>query len=218
MKKILLVLTIALLAAAVAVSASADTAWSNAYRDLVSSGAYRKYITHPDPEWAEIITQRDTTWDRFALHDMDGDRIPELIVYTEYGYEQADVFTFDGRNAVWLGSMGGDNFFQVIVYYEDTRYPGLFTFMGGPAMKIDNYTVANGRLQRKYFGQTIVDFEGMETIGIDTTNQDKTLYRMLLDTAAGPTDTSRDLAWYLPQSLQSSSDWADFVNSATGLR
>ncbi|MBQ7182474.1 MAG: hypothetical protein IJR97_00680 [Clostridia bacterium] len=132
------------LAAGEPCAAASGNAWQQACRQLITSGDYQSFLSPNVPEaygerseWLIIFNDRDTAWDAFALHDMDGDGTPELIVRTEYGMEQADVFTFSSGRPVLMGTMGGDNFFQDIIYYDNFGYRGLFTVMGGPAMTVE---------------------------------------------------------------------------------
>ena len=202
-------------------AASANQGWKDAYRQLISSGKYQSYLSPNVPAswgeqsaWKDSFNSRDRRWDAFALHDMNGDGIPELIVMTEFGVEQADVFTWNGSRVVWLGSMGGDNFFQEIVFYDQYGYSGLFTVMGGPVMTITRYTLANGRLIQTRIGQTKVDANGDYTIGIRMDVNDQTLYDLLYGTYVGYRDLSRSLQWFRSSDLQTSTDWNFFFSSA----
>ena len=209
----------ALCLAVPACAAGTDSSTANAYRQFISSGTYGRYLHAPQREFEEYLQERDAKWDRFCLHDMNGDGKPELIIYIEYiGFEQADVFSCSGGSVNWLGTMGGDNFFQFIAYYDNAAYPGLFTFMGGIAMKIDQYTLEGGRLKKRAIGQTIVDYEGEETIGVDMKVSDSALRDILLNTSTGNHDPSRKLDWYSRSELQSDSQWKAFFNSATSTR
>ena len=105
--------------------------WKSAYRTFFVSGEYQRGLQAADLEYAEIFAERDTQWDSIALHDMDGDGMPELVIRSDYAIEQADVFACRDGSIVHAGTMGGDNFFQWIISYRDSGYRGLFTVMGG---------------------------------------------------------------------------------------
>ena len=90
MKKTTL-LILAVLAVFLATGAAAD-GWTrpeaaDAYRRFIAGGAYEDFIHTPDPEFEEMVKERDRKWDRFCLHDLDGDGTPELIILSEYGIE-----------------------------------------------------------------------------------------------------------------------------------
>ena len=165
-------------------------------------------------EWLIIFNDRDTAWDAFALHDMDGDGTPELIVRTEYGMEQADVFTFSSGRPVWLGTMGGDNFFQDIIYYDNFGYRGLFTVMGGPAMTVERYTFESGRFTRQKVARTQPDADGDDTVGVHMDVKDDALYDLLVGTFVRHRDVSRSLVWFVRDDLAKESDWTMFFNTS----
>ncbi len=187
--------------------------WKALYRNFITSGEYRDNLYNPEPEYDELLHDRDASWDMFALHDMDGDGIPELIAQTIYGIEQAEVFACEGNRVMRLGMMGGDNFFQDIFYYPE--YPGLFTAMGGPAMDVDHYTVVKGLLERQSVGMTVVNDDGDDTIGLRMDISDSSLYSLLYNTLVGTGGTSRSLKWTLPNTLQTEDQWTAFFNSAS---
>ena len=188
-----------------------DTAWKVLYQRFITSGEYFGALANPDPELDEALREREQGLDAFALYDMDGDGIPELLVLAMYGIEQADVFTCEGNQVTRLGMMGGDNFFQFI--YHFSGYPGLFTIMGGPAMDIDHYTIKNGLLDRQYIGMTIVNDDGDDTIGLRSQITDGTLYNLLYDALVDGDISPVDLPWRGHDSLKTDADWAAFFNS-----
>ena len=145
-----------------------------------------------------------------ALHDMDGDGTPELVIRSDYAMEQADVFAYRDGSIVHAGTMGGDNFFQWIISYRDSGYRGLFTVMGGPVMRITQYTLSDGSLHRQEVGDTVVGRNGDETVGIRMYTDDGDLYQLLYNSFVGGRDVSRPLEWYGRTSLQSDSDWNAF--------
>ena len=212
-------LVIALLAADACFAAGSK--WQQVYRQLITSGDYQTYLSPNVPaswgeqaEWKSIFYGRDTAWDAFALHDLDGDGTPELIVKTEYAMEQADIFTVVSGRAVRLGAMGGDNFFQDIIYYDNFGYRGLFTVMGGPMMTITRYTLSGGSLSRQDIGTTQVDANGDYTVGIRMEVRDSALYDLLYGTFVGYRDVSRSLVWFRSSDLKKDSDWTVFFNTS----
>ena len=156
--------------------------WENAYRQFILVGEYENYLSNPDTEYNNLLLDRDDQWDTFFLYDFDDNGIPELVVETTYGIEQADVFTWDGSRVLWTGMMGGDNFFQGVFEYPEYPQAGLIAVMGGPAMTIDSYTLSGTRLNKVRIGQTTVDSEGMETTGINMYVDNSYLYGLLYET------------------------------------
>ena len=171
--------------------AAADGSWRTAYRALITTRGYRDYVRAVDPMFDETLADRDEygVSEIFSLYDIDRDSVPELIVTTVYGAEQADVFTCAGGEVKWLGTMGGDNFFQFMFGYDGR--PCLFAAMGGPAMSIDAYTVENGSLVRTAVGSTEVNADGDDIVGIFMYTDDDALYQLLRATFLGEgTDTA----------------------------
>ena len=171
--------------------AAADGSWRTAYRTLMTTRAYRDDIRAADPMFGDALADRDEygVSEIFSLYDIDRDGTPELIVTTVYGVEQADVFTCADGKVRWLGTMGGDNFFQFMFGYEGR--PCLFAAMGGPAMSIDAYTVENGSLVRSAVGRTEVNAEGDDIVGLFMYVDDDALYQLLRATFLGEgTDTA----------------------------
>ena len=182
--------------------------WQAEYRQLISSGQYDLYLSNPNGEYNSMLQTRERSWDSFILYDIDGNGIPELIVLTEYALEQADVFTWTEYGVSWAGRMGGENFFQFLFHYPEYPQAGLLTAEGGPAMKIRSFTLDGTTLQEQIVGMTEVDWEGMETTGINMYISNDTLYRLLYDTMTG---TGTDRSVYLE-------DWCnlnDLVNNAS---
>ena len=209
------VMTVVLLAGTVSVAARPD--WQTFYQYFIQSGEYSKVLSTPVSEYRGMLMERDQQWDCFAVHDMNGDGIPELIVMTEYGgIEQADIFTWSDGAVRRLGTMGGDNFFQMIICYADPRYPGLYTVMGGPAMKVDEYTIdQQGKLQHRYVAMTSVDSEGMETVAVNMKVSDDGLYQLLRGSLLSGPDEAQTLVWMRTSELQSDSAWTLFFSAMT---
>ena len=183
--------------------------WQGAYKQLIATGQYAAYLFNPDPEFNGMLQDRDRTWDSFILYDLDRDGVPELLVWTMFGLEQVDVFTWNGSNAVWVGRIGGDNFFQGFLYYSGYSQPGLVTLLGGPAMEIEFYTVDGVRLVRTEVGRTNVDSEGMETTGITMKLDDPMLYQLLYGTLVSGMDASTFLSdWCTLDDLVYKDDWS----------
>ncbi len=187
--------------------------WRDAYRQFVTSGTYRQHITCSMPEMYETFTQRNTAYDSIALYDLNGDGTPELLILSEYGVEQADVFTYSGGSVRRLGTMGGDNFFQYIFYYPGTGYTELFAALGGPAMDIRSCKIQNGVLTetKVAFARTNADGDGI--VGIDMYVNDGSLFAMLYATFVGGRDASQQLQWFSISGLRTDSDWNGFFNS-----
>ena len=126
-----------------------------------------------------------------------------------YALEQADVFTWTEYGVSWAGRMGGENFFQFLFHYPVYPQAGLLTAEGGPAMKIRSYTLSGTTLQEQIIGMTEVDWEGMETTGIDMYTSNDTLYRLLYDTMTG-TGTDRSVyleGWCSLEDLVNNAAW-----------
>lgn len=198
------------------VDVNVGTAWAGAYRQFFTGGTYRQYIRSVSPEWADMVNGRDTQWDCASLYDMDANGVPELIVRSDYGIEQADVFTFSGGQVLWLGTMGGDNFFQDVFCYSGAYRTGLYIAQGGPAMRIRGYRLENGRILTTEVATTMVNADGDETIGVRMNVNDDTLYALLYGTFVGGPDTSRSLPWYRSGNLQNDSDWLALYAAVAG--
>lgn len=156
--------------------------WQTAYRQFIASGQYDPYIRNPNSEFNGNLLERDRQWDSFMLHDLDRNGIPELIVWTMFGIEQADVFTLNSNSICWAGRMGGENFFQLFLSYSQYPQAGLITAEGGPVMRIRSYTLNGTQLFEQQVGMTTVDSDGMETTGITMTINDGTLFQLLYGT------------------------------------
>ncbi len=188
--------------------------WQRQYQAFLLSGSYLKDIHNPDPQFDEIWEDRELygATEYFALHDINRDGTPELIIGTDYGVEQADIFTFSGGSVQWLGTMGGYNFFQYIFSYDDPRYPALFAAMGGPAMEIEAYTVDGGQLKKTTVGRTRVNADGEDTGEIDMALKDENLRQLLEGTFRGGDEDTVYLYLYSRTQLQSDADWEDFFS------
>ena len=178
MKRVFSILAVLVMCAAFC-AASAEADWQSAFRELIETGEYESYLSNPDMEYNNMLLDRDAEWDRFALYDFDDNGIPELIVLSEYGLEQADVFVWNGSRALWAGMVGGENFFQGFMEYPEYPPAGLIALMGGPAMEIYCCTLSDGKLVVTEAGRTTVDSEGMETVGINMYTDDSRLSSLL---------------------------------------
>ena len=99
--------------------------WKALYQNFISDGSYRTYLKND--------ISADGQW--FALHDMDGDNIPELIFNGggEWDAYACHVCTVRDGKVKYLGSMtaplgiadeyGGQFGYR---YYDNTTYQGLF--------------------------------------------------------------------------------------------
>lgn len=176
--------------------------WQSAYRNFITSGEYKQFIRAADPIFTEVVYERDTDGDRFALYDIDQNGIPELLVHLDYGIEQADVFTFENGKVAWKGTIGGDNFFQAILGYEKAGRPGaIYTLMGGPAMQIEEYRLVQAGLVKRIMGYTGVDSDGMTTSEITMTEDDPVLAHLVSATVEGKNDQGTYPDWYSQDKL-----------------
>ena len=180
-------------------SSSASSSWKSAYRKFVSSGQYCSYLHNDDPDYNEMLQERDTEYDCFALRDLNGDGIAELFVLSEYAIEQVDVFTYDGGTIRWLGMMGGDNFFQFVFYYDER--PEVFAALGGPIMDLRACTYTGDFFWTQAMGRTTVDADGEETIGIQMYVSDQPLYRLLYDSFVVGRGNEHILEWVTANQL-----------------
>lgn len=194
-------------------TSTATEPWVSAYRQFFTSGTYKQYIQSTNSEWAGMLNARDTQWDTASLYDMDANGIPELIIRVDYGIEQADIFTYSYGQILWLGTMGGDNFFQDMFYYPGSSNAGLLAAMGGPAMKIWSYKLVGGRFTGSATAETIINADGDDTIGVRMNTNDNTLHNLLWGTFVGNQDTSVSLPWYRSANLQRDDDWAVLWNA-----
>ena len=202
-------LLLALLLSALSVPALGESDWQPAYRIFISTGVYLPFIHATDPVFTEIIAERDPAWDQFSLCDINQDGIPELLILTEYaGIEQVDVFAFDGARPVWKGTMGGNNFFQMVLSYDRSGLPGaVYALMGGPAMTLEEYRLVPAGLVKRVMGQTKVDADGMTLSALNMYEDDPQLERLVGLTLDGRTDGSEYLTWYRLEDLQGSPGW-----------
>ena len=208
----------AALVLAAAGCASAEN-WRDTYRRFISSGSYQPYIRAADPEFTEIAYERDTQWDSFACYDMDLDGVPELLVRSDYGYEQIDVFTCSGDSARWLGTMGGTNFFQWILCYDGAGVRGkLYTMMGGPVMTVDEYRLSRAGVVKRSLGRTVVDWSSEETVGLDLYDVESSLEQLLRGSLVSGRDRAEYLTWQIRNKLRRDSDWDSLFRMARSTR
>ena len=209
----IIVLTVTMLCGSASAAGRPD--WQTFYQYFIQSGEYSRVLSTPVNEYRGMLMERDKQRDCFAVYDMNRDGVPELLVMTEYGgIEQADVFTWSNGAVRWLGTMGGNNFFQMIICYNDSRYPGLYTVMGGPAMKVDEYTMDQwGGLQHRYVAMTSVDSEGMETVAVNMQVSDDGLYQLLRGSLLSGPDQAQTIIWMGASELQSDSAWTLFFSA-----
>ena len=211
MKRVWIGLALLVLFLAVPPFAGAQS-WQNQARQLIESGAYDSCLYNPNPEFDEMLSERDREWDMAALYDLDRDGVPEVIVQSIYGFEQADVFVSGSGGMKHAGMIGGENFFQFFFYYPDAE--GLFTAVGGPMMEIERYTLEGETLQRTEIGETLVDWDAEETIGIRMEVEDAELLQRLYGTLVWDQDSSQGLEWVGIRDLKTQTDWERFFASA----
>ena len=198
--------TVLLLAVLITGSAMGASDWKPAYQDFILSGEYSGYLRAGNPEYAEILYDRDSSWDSFALYDLDLDGTPELLARIDYAIEQVDVFTFKNGRVGWVGTMGGDNFFQAVLCYDGAGIRGsLYTLEGGPAMTIAEYRIGRAGLIKRSLGRTMVDSDGEETIGLDLYDTDSTLESLLYGSTVRGQDRGEYLIWTSRNDLGTSS-------------
>lgn len=195
---------------------TAAAGWGSAYRSLITSRQYTAYqhSVLSDPAYEEMLQSRDQSLDCFALYDFNHDGTPELLVVAVYGFEQADVFTCQNGSVVWLGVMGGDNFFQDFLYLSNASYPGLYTLTGGPAMDVTAYWLYDTTLSRQTVARTLVNSEGDDTIGIQMTVADSDLQQLLYDRLVTGTVPMRTLNTYSLSDLTTDAQWNAFYAAA----
>ncbi len=213
---LLCVLILSGVSAASAASFNENSAAARAYRAFISSRDYDDYV-RPVSTRQEDVRQRDRTYDRFCLHDMDGDGMPELLVFAGDTIEQVEVFTYNRNGIRHLGTMCGTNFINYVRYYDDARYPGVFVFIGGIAQKIEQFYIQNGKLVRKEIGSERIGRDE-RVISIEMETPDARLENMLFATCSQKHDQSREVDWYLRNELYGDSVWRAFFASATGLK
>ena len=107
--------------------------WSAAYRDFVTKGEYR----HTGQTWYRAAPA-------FALHDMDGDGVPELVVRNN-APDQAEmtayVYTIGDKGVEYAGDAGVGS--PADRYAPGSGYPGLCAYDGE---KGTYYTMAGGKV------------------------------------------------------------------------
>ena len=210
LKRYFCILLLAALTACAAIlpAAAGGEDWQAGYRQLIGTGRYDDYLQNPDEDYGVMLAERDRAWDSFILHDFERDGIPELIIRADYAIEQADVFTWNGEDAAWAGTMGGENFFQGFLWYPEDPQAGLITLSGGPVMAIDSYVLRDGKLERTALGRTEADPEGMETAGVILDAGGEKLRNLLYGTLAGGADAAEWLEnWVSLSELINQGEW-----------
>lgn len=192
--------------------------WESAYKSFISTGDYRKYLRAENPEYAELFRDRDAAWDTLASYDFDQDGVPELLIRSDYSIEQIDVFSYRGGGVRWVGTMGGNNFFQTVLSYDRAGFTGkLYTFSGGPVMEIDEYRIINNELIKRPIGRSQVNSSGDETTGVALYDSDYSLEQLLLGTLLfNGKDQGEHLRWFSINSLTSESNWNDLFSALRG--
>ena len=193
------------------------TNWKTAYRQFITSDAFVPYIHCSMPEFEEAFNDRpNSRSELFALHDMDLDGIPELIVESVYGIEQCDVFTFEANAIQWLGTMGGDNFINDVFFFNDLSYRALFTSEGGPGPVVDMYSPGEGGLTKTHVGSSMVNSEGDSVIGFSMSIADDTLAEYINGFIVNdPPEKGMPLHWVRLEDLAEDDGWTAFFASTT---
>ena len=174
-------------------NSSAAVNWYQTYSSFVRSGQYRNYLKNNNSEYQQLLRERDTQWDRFTVFDMNGDGVSELLVKTEYALEQVDIFTIRGNAVTWLGSLGGDNFFQMIFHYPESN--DILAALGGPVMDIRRASYSGSGFQTQQVARTTVDSSGDYTTGIQMYVSDNALYNQLYGTFVSGYGNEIELYW-----------------------
>lgn len=190
--------------------------WKNAYRQFISSDDYNAYLNCSVQEFEDAFNDRQNSrkeW--FALHDIDMDGIPELIVESLYGIEQCDVFTFTNGIVKWLGTMGGDNFINDVFYVNDLDYLSLFVSEGGPGHTVDMYSINGEKIERIHVGDTKLNADG-DIIGFNMNIADDTLYEYMRSFIVQYPPTGGILLnWTHLEKFTNDTEWNEFFASAT---
>lgn len=171
--------------------------WEDEYRNFIAKGAYDQYIHARDPELEEMMIERDRQRDEVSRYDFNDDNIPELLIKTDIGIDQVDVFTFLNSKITWLGSMGGDNFINYYVYFKNKQFDNaIYTFSGGPGMGINRYTITMAGLWEEEIGRTVLDDETEDLLGIRINNRTNvSLEPILWDVVNNTCDDANYLLW-----------------------
>ena len=211
MKKRFLCIVAAVLLLVFTGTACGESAWQSAYQNAILTGDYAAYIHAPNAVFTEEVYSRDKSWDLFALCDINQDGIPELLVRIDYGVEQADVFTYENGRVLWKGTIGGDNFFQAVLCYEEAGLPGaIYALMGGPGIEIDEYRLVEAGVVKRVMGYTLVDEDGMTLPAVEMLEQDPVLEQLIVSTLEENTDGSEYLEWLNLSDLQGEPGWSAF--------
>ena len=178
-------------------SALGASDWQGVYRELIETREYNAFLRAGNPEYAQMLYDRDPSWDSFTVYDLNQDGTPELLIRIDYAIEQIDVFSCESGQAHWVGTMGGDNFFQSVLCYDRAGIPGrLITLEGGPMMKIAEYQIGNAGLIKRKIGCTRVDWDSEETIGIEMYEYDSSLEALLTASLVSGQDQAEHLIWH----------------------
>lgn len=81
-------------------------------------------------------------------------------------------------------------------------------------MEIERYTLEGETLQRTEIGETLVDWDAEETIGIRMEVEDAELLQRLYGTLVWDQDSSQGLEWVGIRDLKTQTDWERFFASA----
>jgi hypothetical protein len=192
--------------------------WEYAYRSFISTEEYKKYLRVENPEYSDMFYERNTEWDSMSSYDFDQDSVPELLIRSDYSIEQIDVFSYRNGSVRWVGTMGGNNFFQTILSYDRAGFNGrLYTFSGGPAMEINEYKVIHKELIKLPIGRSQVNSNGDETIGVSMFVSDYNLEQLIHGTLfINGNDQGEHLRWFSRNSLSSESNWNDLFSTPRG--
>ncbi len=140
MKKMLCLVCLAVLLPAVLTASAGGTDWQDACHDFILDGGYRSSGQNYNFDEAPS----------FALYDLDGDGVPELLAYNGAGnHAEGSVYAYAFRDGtcVYAGDVRGDIYSDGFYHYDDPRYPGLVLVTGGMGYYHSvYYTLKDGRI------------------------------------------------------------------------
>lgn len=138
-------------------SAGTTTEWYDAYQDYIVNRQY--------PQENEAGYHLDNLPDRIALHDLDRDGSPELLVLIPgFPYYVVHILTWKNSDIVKLGEITAKS--GSIVKAEDFGTPGLFARYNDSGYRIGCYfDVRDGKL---YYDETALLYPTWDTDNYDT--------------------------------------------------
>lgn len=158
----------------------AEDEWQQAYADFLMSGKYlsaAEYYPDVANDYNPIV---------YALHDIDANGLPELLIYNGCDYHAANgthVFYLDEivkySGTIW----GGPNADDLIRLLSNHKYPGVLLLNGGGGYYEDSYfTIKQGELTEElicisefdpYWSENLVETRVTEDDGLYFASQDR---------------------------------------------